>query len=224
MTKSNQLASPLGEALDALHAIPGVQVQHVAPVGLGKQHYVDLEWPGGSAEVCWSETHGFAVSSHKDGTSFGTGHDEQFGTPHELVARVKLLIAGEMTVERAGIWLGDIRRAAGVTQKELARRLGCSQPAVAQQEHRDDVHLAALVRTCRALEVGLTIEAVVNGQRMSWVQHSEPRERVGLKEVVANDATSEQRTTELVTTSAAGAVSSHRRRTSMGGPATRPLR
>lgn len=67
--------------------------------------------------------------------------------------------------QRAGIlgagWLlAQARRDAGLTQAELARRLGISQPAVAQLERFDsNPRIETLERALRAVGVELVIDA-----------------------------------------------------------------
>lgn len=61
---------------------------------------------------------------------------------------------------RPGRLLADARRMTGVTQAELARRLGISQAAVAQLERPDsNPRIATLDRALRALGAALVISA-----------------------------------------------------------------
>jgi transcriptional regulator with XRE-family HTH domain len=59
----------------------------------------------------------------------------------------------------AGRLLAQARREAGVTQAELARRLGISQPAVAQLErYRSNPRVDTLERALRAVGLELTLD------------------------------------------------------------------
>ncbi len=49
--------------------------------------------------------------------------------------------------------LAAIRTAAGLTQVQLAQRLGVGQAQVSRTEHRADLHLSTLVAYLNALEV-----------------------------------------------------------------------
>ena len=60
----------------------------------------------------------------------------------------------------AGFLLAQTRRDAGLTQAELARRLGISQPAVAQLErYASNPRIATLERALRAVGAELVIDA-----------------------------------------------------------------
>jgi transcriptional regulator with XRE-family HTH domain len=59
-----------------------------------------------------------------------------------------------------GLRLDAVRTGRGLTQTDVARRLGTSQSHVAQVEARDDVYLSTLFSYVRALGGDLRIEAV----------------------------------------------------------------
>jgi transcriptional regulator with XRE-family HTH domain len=66
---------------------------------------------------------------------------------------------------RDAIRLNELRSARGMTQVELAGRLGVSQGSVSELERRDDVYLSTLREYVQALGGELEIAAVFDGER-----------------------------------------------------------
>jgi plasmid maintenance system antidote protein VapI len=73
----------------------------------------------------------------------------------QRVARAKAR-AKEMQAE---MLLAEIRKLEGVTQVELAERLGIKQPAVSQLEQQEDMQISTLQRIVKSL--GGTLEITV---------------------------------------------------------------
>lgn len=65
-------------------------------------------------------------------------------------------MASEMLSE---IRLNELRTAMGITQTELAKRLGVSQPAIAGFESGVDIHVSTLVKWAAGMGVSLQISA-----------------------------------------------------------------
>lgn len=63
-----------------------------------------------------------------------------------------------------GLRLDAVRTGRGLTQTDVARRLGTSQSHVAQVEARDDVYLSTRFSYVRALGGDVRIEAVFPGE------------------------------------------------------------
>lgn len=88
------------------------------------------------------------------------------------------------------LWLQlvEARQAAGLTQQELANRLGVSQAQVARIEKRgyDAYTLNTLRRYVRALGEGFTLEVKVRQARLSGQgsRHSGEHKRVSLPKLV----------------------------------------
>lgn len=59
--------------------------------------------------------------------------------------------------------LSELRKAEKLTQRELARRLGVSQPAIAKIESQSDVQLSTLQRLVEALGGSLEVIARLPG-------------------------------------------------------------
>ena len=74
----------------------------------------------------------------------------------ESQARVRSRVREEM----AEMLLGEIRRLVGLTQEELASRLGIKQPTLSRLESQDDMQISTLQKLIHAL--GGTMEIVVH--------------------------------------------------------------
>jgi len=60
--------------------------------------------------------------------------------------------------------LAELRKAAGLTQSDLAGLLGITQPSVSKLEHLDDISVSTLSRFCAALGGGLELRCNLNGE------------------------------------------------------------
>lgn len=78
---------------------------------------------------------------------------------HEAVA------AARQRALRDALELRELRSEAGLTQVELAERLGRSQGAVSELERRDDVYLSTLREYVEALGGHLEVAAVFDDER-----------------------------------------------------------
>jgi transcriptional regulator with XRE-family HTH domain len=79
----------------------------------------------------------------------------------ERRARIESIKAAMVDAER----LAAIRAARGLTQVEIAERLGKSQGGVSELEHRDDLYLSTLRDYIEALGGTLEIAAVFDDER-----------------------------------------------------------
>ncbi len=70
--------------------------------------------------------------------------------------------------------LSELRKFSGLTQQELAERLGISQPSLSQMESQEDMQVSTLKRVVTSL--GGTLEMVVHlpGGDVSLTQFNEP--------------------------------------------------
>lgn len=68
----------------------------------------------------------------------------------------------------ADLLLAEIRRQSGLTQVELAQRLGITQPSLSQLESQDDMQISTLRRIVEALDGELELTAKLpGGKRVS---------------------------------------------------------
>jgi len=65
----------------------------------------------------------------------------------------------------AGLWLPELRRQAGLTQEQVAERLGVSQSWVSQMENQTDIQLSTIVAYVAALGGTLRLVAALPGAR-----------------------------------------------------------
>jgi transcriptional regulator with XRE-family HTH domain len=118
---------------------------------------LDIDLADKRLAIEWSDATGFGVSN-VTADNFGERPDEAFLTLAEVQRRVtQLLTTVEQTSPPFGVSLGRLRERRGVTQQELARRLGVRQASVSGLERRDDVQLSTLGRVVAALGGSLEI-------------------------------------------------------------------
>ncbi|MCB0937640.1 MAG: helix-turn-helix transcriptional regulator [Mycobacterium sp.] len=72
--------------------------------------------------------------------------------------------------------LAHIRTTAGVTQVQLAERLGVGQSQVSRTEHRTDIHLSTLISYLAALGVRAELTVTVPGGKILNQLLTAPRE------------------------------------------------
>ena len=59
----------------------------------------------------------------------------------------------------AELFLSEVRKLSGSTQRELARKLGIKQPSLSKLEHQDDMQISTLTRIVEALGGELRVTA-----------------------------------------------------------------
>ena len=113
---------------------------------LGEKHLI----------IEWSPTTSFGISSASD-ENFGEGPDEVLESLQDAQKRIdQLLTTPERTSPALPVLLSRLRERRGVTQQELASRLGIRQATISGLERRRDVQLSTLRRVVEAL--GGTLE------------------------------------------------------------------
>jgi DNA-binding XRE family transcriptional regulator len=78
-------------------------------------------------------------------------------------------IQAEVEQEMLEMNLQELRKAAGVTQADVAAKTGMAQADVSRTESREDHCLSTLRRYVHALGGELEVNAVVNGRRVRLV-------------------------------------------------------
>ncbi len=71
--------------------------------------------------------------------------------------------------EKLKLRLALLREHAGVTQTDLAQRLGTSQPNVSQLENSEDLYLSSIARYVHALDGHLEVTAVIGDTSVKLV-------------------------------------------------------
>ena len=114
--------------------------------------WIDFKYRDHNVSVQWSPERGFGVTVPSPKDEFGEGAHEIFGEYVQARNRVlKILQTGEVTSPPPEVALRELRSLAGVTQSELAQRLGIKQAAVSRLERRADLTVRSLERFVVAL-------------------------------------------------------------------------
>lgn len=121
-----------------------------------KNGWVELTTPEGQEFIveCYVKD-GYGLSSEVEGDEigYGEGADEIFEEPEQVVARLEELITTKGKTEAAPLnFLRELRLKRGVTQEELANRLGIKQSTISRLERRqNNIELGTLQRYVNAL-------------------------------------------------------------------------
>lgn len=154
---------------------PAAKADLTPPLREGGIWSLDIDMADKHLAIQWSSTTGFGISTVSN-ENFGEGPDEVFERLDRARGRVdQLLTTSERTSPKLTVLLSRLREERGITQQELARRLGVRQATVSGIEHRDDVQLSTLRRVVEALGGALQVFAVfANACYRVNVSSSEP--------------------------------------------------
>lgn len=142
------------KALETMH--PGFSVTCEKGGDKTGDWWMDVGHQQGSFTVHWKPKTGFALHPASAEAVFGEMPPERYGDTAMLLRRVEQLV-DEGEVGAAD--LRDLREVQGLSQAELAVRLGIQQAAVSKVERRHDLHLDTLTAIVKAL--GGTLEMKV---------------------------------------------------------------
>lgn len=138
--------------------------------------------------VQWSPRRGFGISASAISDGYGEGPEETYGEQESATTRVLELLRTKVpTVPPHDVVLRELRALLGVTQEQLAERLGVQQAAVSRLERREDITLSSLRRYVDALGAELEINVrTAAGHTVRLSGSSEPqRHRVACDHVEA---------------------------------------
>lgn len=142
------------EAMDTLH--PGMNVVIEKGGDKSGDWWIDVGHRQGSFVVQWLPDGNFGLHPAAEIAAYGELPPERYSNVAMLLRRVEqLLDAGEV----GAMSLRDMRGVHGLSQAELAARLGVQQAAVSKVERRQDLHLDTLSAIITAL--GGTLEMKV---------------------------------------------------------------
>jgi hypothetical protein len=142
------------EALDTLH--PGLSVELEKGGDKSGDWWIDVGHQQGSFVVHWLPEGNFGLHPAAEAAAYGELPPERYSNVAMLLRRVGQLL-GEGAV--GAVSLRDLRGVQGLSQAELADRLGVQQAAVSKVERRQDLHLDTLSAIVTAL--GGTLEMKV---------------------------------------------------------------
>ena len=139
------------EALETMH--PGLSVVTERGGDQAGDWWMDIGHRNGSFVVHWQPKVGFGLHPSGEEAAYGELPSERYEDTAMLLRRVdQLLLNGEVGT----VGLRGLRELNGLSQNELAERLGVQQAAVSKVERRQDLHLDTLSAIVRAL--GGTLE------------------------------------------------------------------
>lgn len=142
------------EALETMH--PGLSVVCEQGGDKAGDWWIDVGHRSGSFTVQWVPTVGFGLHPASDKAAFGELPSESYADTAMLLRRVEQLVNDGVV---GVVDLRDMREIQGLSQAELAQRLGIQQAAVSKVERRQDLHLDTLAAIVKAL--GGTLEMKV---------------------------------------------------------------
>jgi DNA-binding XRE family transcriptional regulator len=113
--------------------------------------------------VQWSEAAGFRLEAYigeeEQLSSYGTPPREHYASSERALARMTQLIAPSPSTQLGSVALREVRELHGLSQTELASKLGIQQAAVSRVERRSDLRLDTLSAIIQALGGTLDIRA-----------------------------------------------------------------
>ena len=142
------------EALETMH--PGVNLSLEKGGDRAGDWWMDIGHRNGSFTVHWEPGSGFGLHPAPEESALGELPPERYADTAMLLRRVEQLIDDGKV---GFIGLRDLREVRGLSQTELAARLGIQQAAVSKVERRQDLHLDTLSAIITAL--GGTLEMTV---------------------------------------------------------------
>lgn len=122
---------------------------------------LDVFLPDYHLAIAWQAKKGFGLVADET-HGYGEGADEVFDDLDNALPRVlNLLNCKRPTVPPQSVRLKDIREELGLSQEEVAKRLGKKQGAISRQESRSDCHVSTLTDYVKALGCELVVKVVL---------------------------------------------------------------
>ncbi len=132
-------------------AHPEAKVELTPPARSDGVWWLDIDLRGKRLVIEWNSSTGFGVTT-PDSDSFGERADESYPSLERIIRRVdQLLVNEDRTSPPFAVLLARLRARRGITQQELALRLGIRQASISGLERREDVQLSTLRRVVQAL-------------------------------------------------------------------------
>lgn len=123
----------------------------IDPADADHEWWLDVHLGQEAVAIQWSKRRGFGISSSAFGAGLGEGPEEVLNEPDVAARVIQLLRSGEATKPPLEVALRELRILSGLTQEQVATRMGVQQAAVSRFERRSDLTLRALRRFVSAL-------------------------------------------------------------------------
>lgn len=134
------------EAVETMH--PGLHVALEKGGDKAGDWWVDIGHSKGAFTVHWTPESGFGLHPASEEAVYGEQPPERYTDTAMVLRRVEQLLEdGQIGT----VGLRDLREVQGLSQVELAERLGIQQAAVSKVERRQDLHLDTLSAIVKAL-------------------------------------------------------------------------
>lgn len=155
--------NPIERLQRALRArLPGAELELDPAETSTGGWFLDARLEGHHVVVEWRSGQGFGITSNPE-LDYGQGADETIADEAAALARMVELLEARRRTSAAGI--GELRRARGLRQEDLAGALGVGQAAVSRLESRRDWKLSTLRDVVAAMGGRLEVRAVFdNGE------------------------------------------------------------
>jgi hypothetical protein len=136
------------------------------PLVKGGVWSLDLFLPDYHLAVVWQEKKGFGIVAN-DTHGYGEGADEVYEDLETALARIVVLINDKRpTTPPEAVKLKDLREQRGLSQEEVARRLGKKQASISRAEARSDFLVSTLQEFAQGLGGRLVVKVVfADGER-----------------------------------------------------------
>ncbi|SRR5579871_615292 len=130
---------------------PEAKLELSAPAHKDGAWWLDVVLNGKHLVIEWSPSTKFGVTT-PNSNSFAENADEAYSSLAEIKKRVdQLLVNDERTSPPVAVLLARLRERRGITQKQLASKLGVRQASISGLERREDVQLSTLRKVVHAL-------------------------------------------------------------------------
>jgi DNA-binding XRE family transcriptional regulator len=140
---------------ELIKRLPGAVATLDSPLVATGSHWLDAQFDGNTVVIEWRPSRGFGLSSaplEGEDAGYGEGPDEVYDSEEEALDRlVEILRDGVRTQAPSEVKLKRLREARGISQEDLAKRLGIRQASVSKMERQADMSISTLRKFVQAL-------------------------------------------------------------------------